>query len=122
MEEIGHLASGGIPPIDEVFALPPYENLACHVDLLALLVADGARCFVFIVKHNCDAGLVYAGLPLLVNELGQIPSANLAQIGDAENEADGVQNIRFSRSIEAGDCIEVGIKSVDYIENRTQEF
>ena len=87
--------------------------MPCHVDLLALFIADGAGRLVFIVEHDGDAGLVYAGLSLFVDELGQIPSTNLAQVGDAENEADGVQDIRFSRSIEPGDCIEMGVKPVD---------
>ena len=110
MEEVGHLPAGG-PSIDQVLALPPNEHLTRHIDLLELLIPHGARGLVLIIKHNGDAGLVNPRLALLVDELGEIPRANLGQVGDAQDEADGVEDVGFTRPIEARDGIEVRIEA-----------
>ena len=70
VEKVGHNARLGGPSIDQVLALPPNEHLTRHIDLLVLLIADGARGLVLVIKYNGDAGLVNPRLALLVDELG----------------------------------------------------
>ena len=110
VEEIGHLPRGLDLSVDQILALPPDEHLARDIDLLELLVPHGARGFVLIVEHDGDAGLVDARLALLVHELGEVAGADLGQVGDSQDEADGVEDVGFSRPVEARDGVEVGVE------------
>jgi hypothetical protein len=48
---------------------------------------------------------------LFVNELCQVACADLREVGNSEDEADRVKDIRLSRTIETGDGIKVWIES-----------
>jgi len=111
MEEVGHLPGGGIPAVDEILAPAAEEDLAGDGHLGTLLVADGTGGLVLIVEDNGNAGLVDAGLALLVHELREVAGTDLGQVGNAKDEADGIENVGLSRSIETGDGIEVWVKS-----------
>lgn len=112
MEQVGHLPRRTVPSINEIFTLAPDENLPRDIDLLALLVPHRTIGLVFIVKNDCDRGLVDARLALFVDELGEVAGANLGEVLDAEHEADGVENVWFAGAVEACDGVEVRVESV----------
>jgi hypothetical protein len=93
MEQVGHLSRRTVSSINEIFTLAPDENLPRDIDLLALLVPHRTIGLVFIVKNDCDRGLVDARLALFVDELGEVAGADLGEVLDAEHEADGVENV-----------------------------
>lgn len=64
------------------------------------LVAEGTAGAVGIVEDDRDGGLCNAGLALLVDELLEIGSPDLLQICDAQDEADGVEDVGFARPVE----------------------
>ena len=111
MEEIGHLSGGGIPAVDEVLAPSAEEDLAGDGHLGTLLVSDGAGGLVFVVEDDGNAGLVDAGLALLVDELREIAGTDLGQIGNAKDEADGVENVGLARSVQTSNGVEVRVES-----------
>ncbi len=76
------------------------------------MVADGALSLVRIVENNGDGSLCHARLALLVDEFLEGGGADLAEIGDAEHEADGVKDVGFPAPVQAGDGIEEWIKLV----------
>ena len=76
-----------------------------------MLIPHRTERLVPIVEYNGNTGLVDTRLSLFVDQLGQVPGTNLGEIGNSEDEADGVENVGFARTIEAGDGIEVGIES-----------
>lgn len=110
MKQIRHLPRRTIPPIDQIFALPPDQNLPRHIHLLALLIAHGTAGLVLVVKDDGDGGLVDTGLTLLVDQFGEVAGADLGEILDSENEADGIEDVGFSGAVEAGDGVEVRVE------------
>lgn len=76
-----------------------------------MLIPHRTERFVLIVEYDGNTGLVDTRLSLFVDQLGQIPGTNLGEVGNSEDEADGVENVGFARTIETGDGIEVGIES-----------
>jgi hypothetical protein len=111
MKEIGHLASRSVSSIDQVLALSSQENLTSHCNLGTLLVSNGTSSFLLIVKDDSDTGLVDTSLTLLVDKLGKISCSHLTQVCNAKNKADGVKNIRLSRTIEASNGVEMRVES-----------
>ena len=78
---------------------------------VVLLVAYRTLIFIFIVEFDGDRAFGYSCLPLLIYQLLKAGHPNLRQVGDAQNKADGVQNIRLATSIEPGNGVEVGVKT-----------
>jgi len=71
-------------------------NLSCDSDLRMAFVAERASRPVGVVEEDGDGGFGDSGLALLVDEFLEVGSPNLLQIGDAENEADGIENVGFA--------------------------
>ena len=63
-------------------------------------------CFVSIVKFDGDCGLSDSRVALLVDKLLQLFSTHVSQLGNSQNEANGIQNVRFSTAVKASDSIE----------------
>lgn len=82
-------------------------------DLGMLLVAERASVSLGIVKGNGDGGLGNPSLALLVDELLEISSSNLLEIGDTQNETDGIEDVRFPRPVQTRYRVEVGIEARD---------
>ena len=99
MKQVRHLSSRTIPPINQIFALPPNQYLSCHIHLFTLLVSHGRRALILIVKYDCDGGLVDTSLALFVYQFGEVSSADLREVLDSEDETDGVENIGFTGAI-----------------------
>lgn len=112
MEQVGHLPRRTVPPINEIFALAPDQHLPRHIDLLALLISHRAVGFVFVIKNDGDRGLVDASLALFVDELGEVAGANLGQILNAEDEANGIEDVGFAGAVKACDGVEVRVESL----------
>lgn len=98
-------------PIDKIFVPSPHNNLASDGDLAAFFIANGTAASVCVVEDDGDSGLRDAGLPLLVHELLQVAGADLLQVGDAQHEADGIQDVGFAGSIQTRYGIEEGVKA-----------
>jgi hypothetical protein len=81
-------------------------NLARDGDLGRVLVAERGAGAVGVVEDDGDGCLGDSGLALLVDELLERGGAHLAQIGDAEHEADGVEDVGLAGAVEASDGVE----------------
>lgn len=81
-------------------------NLARDGDLGRVLVAERGAGAVGVVEDDGDSSLRDAGLTLLVNQLLERGGAHLAQIGDAEHEADGVEDVGLAGAVETGNGVE----------------
>ena len=51
---------------------------------------------VSVVECDGDGGLGDASLAVLVDELLQVGGSHMAQVGDAQQETDGVQDVAFT--------------------------
>ena len=51
---------------------------------------------VSVVECDGDGGLGHARLSILVYELLQVGRPHVAQVGDAQQETDGVQDVAFT--------------------------
>lgn len=76
-----------------------------------ILVPKGTSGPVGIIKDDGDGGLGNTRLSLLVDELLKIGSPNLLQIGDAQDEADGVEDVGLAGAIKPCYGVEVRVKS-----------
>ena len=64
-----------------------------------------------VVEYDGDACLGDSGLTLFVDEFGEVAGADLAEVRDSEDEADGVEDVGFAGSVEACDRVEVWVES-----------
>jgi hypothetical protein len=78
-----------------------------------VLVADRRRCRVAVVEDDRHGRLGHAGLALLVDEVLQVGGAHLAQVRDAEHEADGVEDVRLAAAVQARDRVKGLVPSRD---------
>uniref|UniRef100_A0A0A9F103 Uncharacterized protein n=1 Tax=Arundo donax TaxID=35708 RepID=A0A0A9F103_ARUDO len=92
--------------IDKVLVPSTNYNLARDGDLGTVLVAKRRAGAVGVVEDDGDGGLGDAGLALLVDELLERGSAHLAEVGDAEHEADGVEDVGLAGAVEPGNGVE----------------
>ena len=111
MEEIGHLVRRRDFAIDVVLRFAPDGNLTRDGNFFAVVVPDGRVGSVAVVEDDGDGGLGDARLALFVDELGQVPRADLGQVRDSQNEADGVEDVGFAGAVQARDCVEVWVES-----------
>ncbi len=81
-----------------------------HVDVLMLLVAWRGLTLDFVVELDRHCGLGHSRITLLVNEFLQIFSSHMLKAGDAEDEANGVQDVGFATPVQAGYRIELAVK------------
>lgn len=86
-------------------------NLSCDCYLVMAFVPERASRPVGVVEDDGDGGFGDSGLALLVDEFLEVGSPNLLQIGDAKNEADGIENVRFSWTVQAGDGVEERVEA-----------
>ncbi|KAB2621767.1 structural maintenance of chromosomes protein 2-1 [Pyrus ussuriensis x Pyrus communis] len=64
------------------------------------LVSEGTTGAVKIVEDYGDGGLGYSALALPVDELLEVGGANLLQIGNSQDKADGVEDVGLARSVQ----------------------
>ena len=96
-EEILHPIVLDVAAVDEVLILAPDDDLPGDGDLVVVLVPQRRLLLVAVVEGDRDGGLCDARLTILVDQLLQIGRPDVAQVGDTEEETDGVQDITFSR-------------------------
>jgi len=92
--------------IDKVFVPSTNYNLARDGDLGRVLIAERGAGAVGVVEDDGDGGLGDPGLTLLIDELLERGGADLAEVGDAEHEADGVEDVGLAGAVEPGDGVE----------------
>lgn len=97
--------------IYKVFVPSTNYNLARDGDLRRVLVAERGAGAVGVVEDDGDGGLGDAGLALLVDELLERGGAHGAEVGDAEHEADGVEDVGLAGAVEPGDGVEQRVES-----------
>lgn len=86
-------------------------NLSCYCDLGVSFVSERASGAVGVVEDDGDGGLGDAGLALLVYEFLEVGSPDLLQVGDAEDEADGIEDVGLAGTVQAGDGVEERVKA-----------
>ena len=96
-EEILHPIVLDVAAVDEVLILAPDDDLPGDGDLVVVLVPQRRLLLVAVVEGDGDGGLRDARLTILVDQLLQVGRPDVAQVGDTEEETDGVQDITFSR-------------------------
>ena len=74
-------------------------HLSSDRDLGAILIPQRAPRPVGVVEDDGDGGLGDARLALLVDELLEVGGPDLLQVGDAQDEADGVEYVGLPRAI-----------------------
>lgn len=104
----------GKVPIYKVLIPAPNNYLPRDRDFRAVLVAKGTTAAIGVIKDNGDSGLGDPGLALLVNKFLEVGSANLLEIGDPKNEADGIEDVGLTGAIEPRDGVEEGIEARDH--------
>lgn len=82
------------------------DDLSGDGDFIVVLVTDGALFLVPIVKGDGDGGLGDSSLTALVDELLKVGGPHVTQVGDAQEEADGIQDVGLATAVEAGDGVE----------------
>lgn len=97
--------------INKVFVPSTNYNLPCDCDLRASLVTYRAPSPVGIVEDDGDGGFCDSGLALLVDKLLEISGPHLLKVGDPENEADGVEDVRLSGAVQPRDRVEEGVEA-----------
>ena len=96
-EEILHPVVLDIATVDEVLVLAANDDLPGDGDLVIMLVTERRLLLVSVVKCDGDSGLGDSSLTVLVDKLLEVGRSDMAQVGDTEEETDGVQDITFSR-------------------------
>lgn len=104
-------------------------HLSAHYNFLTRFIANRTAKWIGIIEYDGDCRFCDSSLTLFVNELLKVPNANLRQDRDTyvathvysktciytytctKYEADGVEDVALSRSIESSDGIEMGIKT-----------
>lgn len=71
-------------------------NLACNCNLVLVRVSHRTLFFVSVVKHDTDRSFGDTSLSIFVYKLLQWLCADLGQVCDSKNEANGVEDVRFS--------------------------
>jgi len=79
-----------------------------------VLISNRTLLLVFVVKGDCDSGFGNTSLATLVNQFLQVCGSDMAQISDAKEETNSIQNVGFATTIQASDGIEHGIKAVNF--------
>lgn len=92
--------------VDEIFACATEHDLASNRNVGVLLEANWRLRSVAVVEHNSHTGFGDTGLATLVDEVLEVLRSNGAHVGNSENKANGVQNVGFTRAIEASNRVE----------------
>ena len=62
---------------------------------------------VSIVKCDGDGGLRHSRLAVLVDELLEVGGPHVAQVGDAQEEADRIQDVTLARPEEISELLNI---------------
>ena len=97
-EEVFHAVLLDVGAVDEVLVLASDDHLSGDGDLIVGLVSQWRLLLVSVVEGDGDRGLGDPRLTVLVDQLLQVGGSHVAEVGDAQQEADGVQDVTFTRS------------------------
>ena len=95
-EEILNPVVLDVATVDEVLVLAADDDLPGDGHLIVVLVSERRLLLVSVVEGDGDCGLGDASLAVLVDQFLQVGCSDVAQVGDTEEEADGIQNVAFS--------------------------
>ena len=96
-EEILHPIVLDVAAVDEVLVLAPDDDLPGDGDLVVVLVPQRRLLLVAVVEGDGDGGLRDARLAILVDQLLEVGGSHVTQVGDAQEEADRIQNVTLAR-------------------------
>lgn len=111
-----HVLNGlerGLVAVDEVLADAAHGDLARDGELGHVLKGHRGLGAVRVVEDDRDTGLGDAGLAALVDQVLEVARAHGRQVGDAEDEADGVQDIGLAAAVEPRDGVEAWVEAAD---------
>lgn len=111
MKQILDLSSRRISSIDHIFVLAPQEDLTSDCHLRTLFVAYWTGRLFLIVEYDRHTRFIDSRLPLFVDKLRQIPRTNLTEIGDSQHEANRIENVGLSGTVQPSNGIEVGVET-----------
>ena len=97
-EEVFHAVLLDVGAVDEVLVLASDDHLSGDGHLIVGLVSQWRLLLVSVVEGDGDRGLGDPRLTVLVDQLLQVGGSHVAEVGDAQQEADGVQDVTFTRS------------------------
>ena len=95
-EEILNPVVLDVATVDEVLVLAADDDLPGDGHLIVVLVSERRLLLVSVVEGDGDCRLGDASLAVLVDQFLQVGCSDVAQVGDTEEEADGIQNVAFS--------------------------
>lgn len=84
------------------------------------LVTKGTSAAVRVIEDDGDGGLGNTGLSLLVDKFLEIGSPDLLQVSDAQNEADGIENVGLSGAVEPRYGVEEGVEARNHSPRRVR--
>ena len=89
-EEILNPVVLDVATVDEVLVLAADDDLPGDGHLIVVLVSERRLLLVSVVEGDGDCGLGDASLAVLVDQFLQVGCSDVAQVGDTEEETDGV--------------------------------
>ena len=129
LEEVCDAIVLRVDAVDHVLVLSIHVDLSSNNDFITVVVSDWRFFFVPIVECYRDCSSSYACLSILkerflsehgltelqylVNKIIKRRRSDLSQLRDSKQEANRVQNITLSRSIESGYSVEERVEVFD---------
>ena len=95
-EEILNPVVLDVAAVDEVLVLAANDDLPGDGDLIIVLVTKRRLFLVSVVKCDGDGGFGDSSLTVLVDQLLEVGSSDVAQVSNAKKETDGIQNVTLS--------------------------
>ncbi|KAK7262372.1 hypothetical protein RJT34_29941 [Clitoria ternatea] len=76
-----------------------------------VFISERASSSIGVIEDDGDYGFGDSCLALFVDKFLKIGSPNLLQVGDFEDEANGIKNVGFSKAVQAGDGVEEEVEA-----------
>ena len=96
-EEILNSVVLNIATIDQVFVLATYDNLSGDSHLIIVLISQWRLFLVSVIKCDGHSGLGDTSLTILVDQLLQVGSSHMTQIGDSKQKTNSIENVTLTR-------------------------
>ena len=85
-----------ITPVQQISVPPPHHNLSTDSNDLVIFLSYRTGVGVRIVKDDGDTSLGNTRLPGFVDKLVEIGDPNEIQVGNTQDETDGIEDVGFA--------------------------
>lgn len=92
--------------VDEIFAGTTQNDLARNRYTAIFLKTNWRLGFIAIIEYDGHTGFRNTSLAALINEILEVLGSHGAHIRNTEDEANGIEDVGFSTTVETGDGIE----------------